>query len=112
MFLKTGDKVRVITGKDKGKEGTIKKTLAKENRVIVEGVNMIKKHLKARKQNDPTGIVDREGSIDASNLMLVCPKCGKPTRVAHVVNADGSKNRVCKKCGAVISNIKKADKGE
>ena len=119
MKIKKGDKVKVITGDDKGTIGEVLKAFPKEDKVIVisgkeagstgkvlktdtstgrvyvEGVNMIKKHLKARKQNDPTGIVDREGSIDASNLMLVCPKCGKPTRVAHVVNAHGSKNRVC-----------------
>ena len=112
IHVKKEDKVIVISGKEAGSTGKVLKTDTSTGRVYAEGVNMIKKHLKARKQNDPTGIVDREGSIDASNLMLVCPKCGKPTRVAHVVNADGSKNRVCKKCGAVISNIKKADKGE
>ena len=71
---------------------------------------MIKKHQKARSQNEPSGIIEREGSIDASNVMLVCPKCGKATRVANVVNENGSKDRVCKKCGAVIDTVKKASK--
>ena len=112
IHVKKDDQVVVISGKDKGTTGKILKTEPATGRVYVEGANMIKKHQKARTQNAPSGIIDREGSIDASNVMLICPKCGKATRVAHKVNENGSKDRVCKKCGAVIDTIKKADKGE
>ena len=112
IHVKKDDQVVVISGKDKGTTGKVLKTEPATGRVYVEGANMIKKHQKARSQNDPSGIIEREGSIDASNVKLVCPKCGKATRVAYVVNEDGSKNRVCKKCGAVIDTVKKASKGE
>ena len=112
IHVKKDDQVVVISGKDKGTTGKVLKTEPATGRVYVEGANMIKKHQKARSQNDPSGIIEREGSIDASNVKLVCPKCGKATRVSSVVNEDGSKNRVCKKCGAVIDTIKKASKGE
>ncbi|HAW15089.1 MAG: 50S ribosomal protein L24 [Clostridiales bacterium] len=112
IHIKKDDQVIVISGKDKGSSGKVLKTVTDNGRVYVEGVNMVKKHQKARSQNDPSGIIEREGSVDASNVMLVCPKCGKATRVAHKVNDDGSKERVCKKCGAVIDQIKKASKGE
>ena len=112
IHVKKDDQVVVISGKDKGTTGKVLKTEPATGRVFVEGANMIKKHQKARSQNDPSGIIEREGSIDASNVKLVCPKCGKATRVVYVVNEDGSKNRVCKKCGAVIDTVKKASKGE
>ena len=112
LKIKKGDTVKVIAGSEKGKEGKVLAVNAKEGTVLVEGVNMIKKHQKQTSQNSPSGIIDREGSVDASNVKLICPKCGKATRVAHVVNADGSKDRVCKKCGAVIDTVKKASKGE
>ncbi|MBO4636468.1 MAG: 50S ribosomal protein L24 [Clostridiales bacterium] len=108
IHVKKDDQVLVISGKDKGSTGKVLKTEPETGRVFVEGVNMIKKHQKARSQTEVGGIIDREGSVDASNVKLVCPKCGKATRVAHVVNSDGSKDRVCKKCGAVIDQIKKA----
>ena len=111
IHVKKDDKVVVISGNDAGTVGKVLKADNKNGRVFVEGANMVKKHQKARSQNAPSGIIDREGSIDASNVMLICPKCGKATRVAHKVNEDGSKDRVCKKCGAVIDTIKKA-KGE
>ena len=101
MFLKTGDKVRVITGKDKGKEGTIKKTLAKENRVIVEGINKIKKHQKPSNSNPNGGIVDAEAPIQASNVMLIDPSTNEPTRVGFKV-VDGKKVRVAKKSGKTL----------
>ena len=101
MFLKTGDKVRVITGKDKGKEGTIKKTLAKENRVIVEGINKIKKHQKPSNSNPNGGIVDAEAPIQASNVMLIDPSTNEPTRVGFKV-VDGNKVRIAKKSGKQI----------
>ena len=77
-----------------------------------EGVNMVKKHQKARTQTAPSGIVEREGSIDASNVMLVDPKTGKPTRVGYRINEDGSKSRIAKRSGEVIDTVSKAKKGE
>ncbi len=111
IHVKKDDQVVVISGKDAGTIGKVIKTEPSKGRVYVEGANIVKKHQKARSQNAASGIIEREGSIDASNVMLVCPKCGKATRVAHKVNEDGSKDRVCKKCGAVISTIKKVSKG-
>ena len=108
IHVKKDDQVIVISGKDKGTTGKVLKTEPATGRVYVEGVNIIKKHQKARTQAEVGGIIEREGSVDASNVMIVCPKCGKATRVSAVVNADGSKNRVCKKCGAVIDTVKKA----
>lgn len=101
MFLKTGDKVRVIAGKDKGQEGTVKKTLAGENRVIVEGVNVVKKHQKPSNVNPNGGIIDQEAPINASNVMLLDPSTNEPTRVGYQV-VDGKKVRVAKKSGQQI----------
>ena len=101
MFVKSGDKVRVISGKDKGKEGTIKTTFAKENRVIVEGVNMIKKHQKPSNAYPQGGVIDTEAPIQASNVMLIDPSTNKPTRVGFKV-VDGKKVRVAKKSGKTI----------
>ncbi|KRM02409.1 50S ribosomal protein L24 [Limosilactobacillus gastricus] len=101
MFLKTGDKVRVIAGKDKGQEGTVKKTLASENRVIVEGVNVVKKHQKPSNVNPNGGIIDQEAPINASNVMLLDPPTNEPTRVGYQV-VDGKKVRVAKKSGQQI----------
>lgn len=101
MFVKSGDKVRVISGKDKGKEGTIKTTFAKENRVIVEGVNMIKKHQKPSNAYPQGGVIDTETPIQASNVMLIDPSTNEPTRVGFKV-VDGKKVRVAKKSGKTI----------
>ena len=103
IFLKTGDKVRVITGKDKGQEGTIKKTFAKENRVIVEGVNKIKKHQKPTNVNPQGGIVDIEAPIDASNVMYLDPSTNEPTRLG-VRREDGKRVRYAKKSGKDLEN--------
>jgi len=110
MHVKSKDTVIVISGKDKGKKGKITAAFPKLNRVTVEGVNMVTKHQKARNQMQPGGIIHKEMPIDASNVMLVCPKCGKATRVSHKVTREQNDNgkmqrkmiRVCKKCGAEI----------
>ena len=107
MKIKKGDMVKVIAGKDKGKTGKVLRTYPKDNKVVGEGVNVQTKHAKATR-NTPAEIKHIEGPIDASNVMLVCPKCGKATRVGKRVAEDGSKFRVCKKCGADIDQIKKA----
>lgn len=110
MHVKSKDTVIVITGKDKGKKGKISQAFPKLNRVTVEGVNVVTKHQKARNAMTPGGIIHKELPIDASNVMLVCPKCGQPTRVAHKINKEQNENgkeirkmiRVCKKCNAEI----------
>ena len=99
MNIKKDDNVMVITGKDKGKSGKVLVALPAENKVIVEGVAIVKKHKKARGQNEPGGIVKQEAAIDASNVKLICKKCGQPTRVGVKVLENGEKVRVCKKCG-------------
>jgi len=103
MNVKLNDNVLVITGKDKGKIGKVVSTSPKTNRVTVQGVNLQKKHKKARKATEVSSIIEREGAIDASNVMVICDKCGKATRVKHAV-VDGKKVRVCGKadCGAVL----------
>ena len=101
--IKKGDKVIVLSGKDVGKTGEVLAVLPKESKVVVEGVNVSFRHQKARKQGEESGIVKKSTPIYASKVQLVCPKCGKPTRVAHAkVDVDGKQNsvRVCKKCGA------------
>ncbi|HJA27442.1 50S ribosomal protein L24 [Limosilactobacillus pontis] len=101
MFIKTGDKVRVIAGKDKGKEGSVKKILAAENRVVVEGINKIKKHQKPNNANPNGGVIDTEAPINASNVMLIDPSTNEPTRVGYKF-VDGKKVRVAKKSGKTL----------
>ena len=100
LNVKKGDTVVMIAGKDKGKQGKILVAMPKTNRVIVEGANMITCHVKPV-GTKTGGRITKEGSVNASNVMLVCPKCNKATRVAHKIDGD-KKVRVCKKCGAVI----------
>ncbi|HNX99976.1 MAG TPA: 50S ribosomal protein L24 [Oscillospiraceae bacterium] len=99
MNIKKDDKVIVLSGKDKGKTGKVLVADPKNNKVIVEGVNVATKHQAPKKQGDQGGIIKVETPIYVSKVQLVCPKCGKPTRVAHKL-ADGKKTRVCLKCGA------------
>ena len=109
MNVKLNDTVVVLTGKDAGKTGKVVSTSPKAGRVTVQGVNLQKKHQKARKANAVSQIVEREGSIDASNVMVICDACGKATRVKHsFVEQDGKmkKVRVCK-CGAVLDKVYK-----
>ena len=101
MNIRKDDKVIVLSGKDKGKTGKVIVADPKGMKVIVEGVNVATKHQKPRKQGQDGGIIKVETPIYVSKVQLVCPKCGKGTRVAHKI-ADGKKVRVCKKCGAEI----------
>ena len=101
MNIRRDDKVVVLSGKDKGKQGKVIKADPKAMKVIVEGVNVATKHQKPRKQGEEGGIFKVETPIYTSKVQLVCPKCGKATRVAHKIT-DGKKTRVCKKCGAEI----------
>ena len=116
MKVKKNDTVLVITGKDAGKTGKVISASPADNKIKVDGVNVQKRSKKARSANETSAIVPQIGAIDASNVMVVCPKCGKATRVAHKI-VDGKKVRVCKKCGASLDvapeakkAIKKADK--
>ena len=99
MNIKRDDKVIVLSGKDKGKEGKVLSVDPKAGKVIVEGVNVATKHAKPRKQGEQGGIIKIETPINACKVMVVCPKCGKATRVAHKLE-NGKNVRVCKKCGA------------
>lgn len=112
LNVKTGDTVVVITGKDAGKKGKVLKVSPKTKRIVVEGVNIVSKAHKARSAQDKSEIRKIEGTIDISNVMPVCPKCGKPTRVHHQV-VDGKKVRVCK-CGASldVASVKAAAKAK
>ena len=102
MNLKVGDKVVVIAGSDKGKEGKIIKTLKKDNRVIVEGVNMVTKHVKPNAQNENGGIIKVEAKIDASNVMIIDPKTNKRTRIAHKIDEKGNKVRISVKSKEIL----------
>jgi len=102
MSIKKGDEVVVLSGKDKGKQGKVIATLPKSGKVVVEKINMVSRHAKPRQQGQEGGIIPKEAPMYASKVMRVCPKCGKATRPAHKVLADGKKVRVCKKCGAEI----------
>lgn len=117
MDIKKGDKVVVISGDDRGSEGEVQRVVrakwgkgrksglrrTEADRVVVAGINLIKKHQRRTGNiNTQFGIIEREAPLHISNVMLVCPKCGKPTRVGHNMAADGSRARQCKKCGEVI----------
>ncbi len=101
MNIKRDDKVIVLSGKDKGKEGKVLSVDPKAGKVIVEGVSVASKHSKPRKQGEKGGIIKIETPIYACKVMVVCPKCGKATRVAHKLE-NGKNVRVCKKCGATM----------
>jgi large subunit ribosomal protein L24 len=111
MKIRAGDTVEVITGKDAGRRGRVLEAMPTEGRVIVEGRNIAKKHSRPRPvrgsrgaQMTPGGVIDLEQAIEVSNVMLVCPSCNKPTRVGAGTLSDGSKIRVCKKCGGQIED--------
>ena len=101
LNVKKDDTVVVIAGKDKGAKGKILVSLPQEERVIVQNANMVTRHKKPRRQGEPGGRIKQEGTIHASNVMLICPKCSKATRVGHAFEGD-KKVRVCKKCGKSI----------
>ena len=102
VHVKTGDTVVVLSGKDKGKQGTVLAVSPKEGKVIVEKVNMVSKHVKPRRMGEPGGIIQAEGAMYACKVQLVCPRCKKPTRIGHKLFEDGTKARICVKCGEQI----------
>jgi large subunit ribosomal protein L24 len=100
--IRRDDIVVIITGKDRGKKGKVLKVFPKERRLIVERINMIKKHIRKRREQDQAGIIEMEAPIDISNVMVICKHCNKPTRVGITFLKDKSKSRICKKCGEAI----------
>ena len=105
--IKKDDTVKVIAGKDVGAEGKVLSVDKKSGRLIVEGVNIVKKHTKPSMANQNGGIIEQEAPIDASNVMVVCPVCNKATRVAYAIEGE-KKARICKKCGATLDATKEA----
>lgn len=102
VHVKTGDTVLVLSGRDNGKTGKVLAVSPKEGKVIVEGLNIVTKHVKPRRQGEAGGIVKAEAAMYASKVQLVCPKCHKGTRIAHKIDGEGNKVRICKHCGAEI----------
>ena len=105
--LRTGDTVLIIAGKEKGKQGKIIASNSETHRVTVAGINIVSKHRKPRSQTDKGGIKKEEAPIDVSNVQLICPACGKATRIGHLIDKQGNKHRMCKKCKATIDGEKR-----
>ncbi len=101
MKIKKEDNVIVLSGKDKGKSGKVLQSMPREDKVVVEGVNIRKRHVRPRKQGEKGQIIEVEAPMHVSNVMLVCSKCGKPTRVGYKLHEEG-KSRICKKCNSVL----------
>jgi len=99
LKIKKGDQVQVLTGKDRGAKGKVTRVLPAAGKVIVDGVNVAKKHQRATKATMQGGIIDKDMPIPVANVALICTSCGKPTRVGYKIDGDGTKVRVCKKCG-------------
>ena len=102
LHVKKGDQVEVISGKDRGKEGEVLKVFPKESRVVVEGINIVSKHVTPSQDNPQGGITEQEAPIHSSNVMLVCQHCNQSSRTGKKILGDGEKARYCKKCGEVI----------
>jgi large subunit ribosomal protein L24 len=103
LKIRKGDRVRVLSGKDRGKEGEVMRALPREGKVIVDGVNVARKSQRPTRTTQQGGIIDKDMPIQVSNVALVCPSCGKPTRVGYTTDKSGQKARVCKKCGGEIA---------
>ena len=101
IHVRKNDTVIVVSGKDKGKTGEVLKAYPKTGKVLVQGVNIVKKHQKANRSQLESAIIEKEAAINSSKVNVVCPKCGKATRIEYKVE-DGKKVRICKKCGAII----------
>jgi len=101
MKIKTGDKVEIILGKDRGKSGKVIQVFKKENKIVVEGLNKIKKHMRPSQKGEKGQIIELSGPINLSNILLLCPKCEKKTRIGLKLDG-GKKSRICKKCKEVI----------
>ena len=102
IHVKAGDTVKVLSGRERGKEGKVIAVSPKEGKVIIEGVNMVSKHVKPKKMGEAGGIIKAEGAMYACKVQVMCPNCNKATRVAHRISEDGKKERICKKCGKTL----------
>lgn len=102
MKIKTNDKVKIIKGKDRGKEGKVIQVFIAANKVVVEGLNLMKKHLRTRKQGEKGQIIELSAPLNAANVMLICPKCAKITRVGYKLDGGAAKKRVCRHCKEFI----------
>lgn len=105
MKIRKGDRVRILAGKDKGRESVISASFPAEGKVTVEGYNIAKRHTKPRSAEEPGGIIDKEMKMDVSNVAILSPSDDKPTRVGYKINDDGSKVRVCRRTGAEIPEV-------
>jgi large subunit ribosomal protein L24 len=103
MKIRKGDRVQVLTGKDRGKTGTVSRSIPTRGKVIVDGVNIAKKHQKPTSATTQGGIIDKEMPIPVANVAVVCGACGKPTRVGYRFESDGTKVRICRKCEGDLS---------
>ena len=103
MKIRKGDRVHVLTGKDRGKEGVVMRAIPKDRKVIVDGVNVAKKHQAPTRTTQQGGIIDKDMPLPVANVALVCPSCGKPTRVGYKVDNAGQKVRICRKCEGEIA---------
>lgn len=102
VHVKSGDTVMIMSGKDRGKKGKVMAVSPKEGKVIIENANFVSKHVKPRKMGEPGGIIKAESAIYSSKVQIFCSHCNKPTRIGHKVGKDGSKERICRKCGATL----------
>jgi len=103
--VKKNDRVRVLSGKDRGKSGRVLYVDRKKNRVVIEGLNIVKKTRRPDQQNQKGGIIDIEAPVNISNIMVVCPKCDKPSRVGKKVLDNGKRIRICSKCGEELDKV-------
>ena len=103
MKIRKGDRVQVLTGKDRGKTGTVTRAIPERGKVIVDGVNIAKKHQKPTSQTNTGGIIDKEMPIQVANVAVICNACGQPTRIGYRFEADGTKVRICRKCEGDLS---------
>ena len=102
LKIKVNDKVKIVKGKDRGKSGKVLRISNEDQKVFVEGANIVKKHARQKDQSKPGGIIKKEGPISISNVRVVCPNCGKPARIGFDITGAGQKSRVCKKCNQQI----------
>jgi large subunit ribosomal protein L24 len=106
MKIQKGDKVEILLGRDKGRSGEVLRVFPKSEELIVKGLNLFKKHLKPS-QGQKGGIIEKEGPLKASKVMLICPNCGKKVRIAYQIDKNGDKSRICRKCKSIIISNKK-----
>jgi large subunit ribosomal protein L24 len=103
MKILKGDKVKILIGKDKGREGEVVKTMPKKDKIVVKGLNLYKKHIKPS-QGKPGSIIEKERSLTVSKVAVICPSCKKTMRVAYLIDKSGEKSRICRKCKSVLTS--------